>query len=215
MSDHAESSSLAMFPRNADPMSVALRTDGSLNLDDLVHLNQTAPPCQPGPSTIGTRTTTVFTSREQSSGTKPTSAGTGYPINGGNGKGKAIAEYASSLSATHGSGSEAEAEQENNLAGVGSWTGDGPIGTTPLKGAARARKRQRMNRRPKHKKPVVIIHGPGHASSGDDEAPAVKCVSRRNSKGNHPCPQHPATSNCPSRYQISATTPQQAGMRRA
>ena len=175
-----------MLARHDDPMTVALRSEGVLGIDELIHLNRALSPLPVVASSSGTLTSTVFSSRKESTGTKPTSAGTSYPVDGY--KGKAVATYASSVSATHGSGSEAEAELEalrdSALVGVGDWSAD-----PPLKGSARARKRPRVNRRPKHKKPVVIIQqeGTGSASSGDEGPAVAKQVARRNGKGT----QHP------------------------
>ncbi|KAJ4295174.1 hypothetical protein N0V90_007184 [Kalmusia sp. IMI 367209] len=187
MSDHAESSTAAtaatstMLSRNDDHMTVALRSDRSISLDDLVYLNQTAPRTHDIPSSLGTLTTTVFSSQKESSVTKPTSAGTSYVIDGynGKGKGKAVVTYASSLSATHGSGSEAEAEQDNALFGVGDQ-----FEINPLKGAAKARKRPRVNRKPKSKKPVLVIHQqqPVPMSSDMDVEAVIEQSSRRSSK---------------------------------
>jgi hypothetical protein len=184
MSDHAESSTAAMLSRYDDCMSIALRSDRALELEDIVHLQRAVSPTHGMPSTVGTLTTAVTSSRKESSGTKPTSGGTSYPVNDYNGKGKAMATYESSLSATHGSESEAEAQQEHALVGIGDWTGDGP-----LKGTAGARRRHRANRRPRCKKPVIVIQHsvPDHASSGEDERRTATHVASGNSKGAHLC----------------------------
>ncbi|KAF2689837.1 hypothetical protein K458DRAFT_382964 [Lentithecium fluviatile CBS 122367] len=190
MSDCAESSTAAMLLRCDDRMTIELRSDRALELEDIIRLQRAASPIHDVSSTIGTPTTAgLRSSRKESSDTKPTSGGTGYPVHDYKGKGKAVAMYESSLSATHGSGSDAEAEQENALVGIGDWTADGPITGRPLKGAARARRRPRANRRPKSKKPVIIIQHdvPDHASSGEDENPAATQVAVGNSKVEPKC----------------------------
>ncbi|KAF1957028.1 hypothetical protein CC80DRAFT_53555 [Byssothecium circinans] len=182
-SKHAESST-AVFTRNDDPMTVTLRSEGTVDLDDIVRLNRNASPSHDTPTSLGTLTTTLFSSHKESRGTKPTSAGTSYPIGG---KGKAVATYASSLSATHGSGSEVEAEKDHAFVGIGDWTAGASSDAVcpPLKGVARTRKRPRHI---KHKKPVVIIQhdrphsDPYPASSEDEELPAVENVSQGCSK---------------------------------
>ncbi|KAF1969538.1 hypothetical protein BU23DRAFT_236731 [Bimuria novae-zelandiae CBS 107.79] len=188
MSDYAESSTVAAAAttgliRNDDPLTVALRSEvrSPLSLEELVDLNRTDQASREYPSTLGTLTTTVFSSQKESSITKPTSAGTSYVVDGytGKGKSKVVKTYASSLSATHGSGSEAEAEQDNALFGVG----DQFEGNT-LKGSARARKRLRVNNIAKPKKVPLIIHygRPVQVSSGEDLDPVIQQSSQRSSK---------------------------------
>lgn len=185
MNSHAESSVTAMtatnpvFSRNDDPLTVALRskTESDFSLDDLVNLNRTDPPSREYSSTLGTPTSTIFSSQKKSNLTKPTSAGTSYILNGYNGEGQdtVVRMYASSLSATRGSASEAEAEaeaeQENDLFGVGDQ-----FENSTLRGAARARKRPRAGKSSKPKKiPLVIHHEPGgQLSSEEDLTPVVK-----------------------------------------
>jgi len=185
MSDYAESSTAAMLSRYDDRMTAALRSEASLELEDIIQLQRAVSPFHHVTSSVGTTPTAVFSSRKESNGTKPTSGGSSYPVEHHYGKGKAVATYASSLSATHGSGSEAEAGQDNALVGIGDWTGDGPVAIRPLKGTARARKRPRANRCSRPKKPVVIIQHdvPGHASSGEEESPAGTHVACSNGKG--------------------------------
>lgn len=189
MNDWAEPSTAAaagtsaILSRNDDPFTLALRsnTEGRLDLDDLVYLNRAGPSPRDYPSTVGTLTTTEFSSRKASSMTKPTSAGTSYVVDGynGKGKGKAVKTYASSLSATHGSGSEAEAEQDSVLFGVGDQ-----FENNPLKGAARARKRPPLNKSSRPKKvPLVIHHDDAVTRSLDEAGPAIQRSSRRSSKG--------------------------------
>ena len=189
MSDYAESSTAAMLSRCDDSMTLALRSEGSLDLEDIVRLQRAASPTDDILSSVGTTSIAVFSSRKESYGTKPTSGGTSYPLDLRNGKGKGVATYASSLSATHGSGSEAEAGQRDALIGIGDWTGDDPVTARPLKGAARARKRQRANRSSRPKKPVIIIQHqvPGHTSSAEDESLATATITPSHAKGALSC----------------------------
>lgn len=185
MSDYAESSTAAMYSRNDDPMTLRLRSEGALGIDELIDLNRQRSPPPVDASSAGTLTTTLFSSHKPSTVTKQTSAGTSYPVDGYAGKGKAVATYASSLSATHGSGSDTELEaiRDEALFGVGDWA-DGPAASRTLKGSARARRRPRPVRRLKHKKPVVIIQQDGTGSASDeDNVPAAKQVTRRNGRG--------------------------------
>jgi hypothetical protein len=185
MSDYAESSTAAMLSRYDDRMTAALRSETLLELQDIVQLQRATSPFHNVTSSVGTIPTAVFSSRKESNSTKPTSGGSSYPVDYHHGKGKAVATYASSLSATHGSGSEADAEQENALVGIGDWTGDDPVATRPLKGTARTRKRPRAIRCSRLKKPVIIIQHdvPAQPSSGEDESPAAIHIPCSNSKG--------------------------------
>ncbi|KAF2643626.1 hypothetical protein P280DRAFT_516019 [Massarina eburnea CBS 473.64] len=190
LSEHAPSptTATALFPRNDDPMTVALRSQDPIDFDDIVRLNRAASPSHDGSSTIGTLTTAVFSSYKESSGTKPTSAGTSYPVGG---KGKAVATYASSLSATHGSISEAEAGKEHTFVGIGDWVArEDSDAVRRLRGSARARKRPRISH-PKHKKPVVVIQqdirqdSPYLATSEDEDSPIAESISRHNNNNNN------------------------------
>lgn len=144
-------------------------------------------------SPLGSCTQAAFSSYKELTATKLTSAGTAtnltsagtaYPF-----KGKTIATYASSLSATQGSASEAEAEnnatRDNTLVGVGYWM----VESAPLlKGSARACKRQRVNLRLKHNKPPVVIiqqRGISCALSDDECSTVAKPEDRFNRKGMH------------------------------
>lgn len=183
MSDYAESSTAAMYARSEDPMSRILRSDADVDMDKLIILNRQASPSPFDVSTVGTLTTAVFSTHKPSTVTKPTTDGTSYPLDDYKGKGKAIATYASSVSATHGSGSDNEIEllRDTALFGVGDWTEDGPGASRVLKGPARSRKRPR---RPKHKKPVVIIQQERiDSASEEDNAPTTLQVSRHDNKG--------------------------------
>lgn len=208
MSDYAESSTAALYHRNDDPFERALRAEGPLSIDDIVNLHVQVSPSPAVASSSGTLSTRVFSSHKPSTGTLPTSAGTSYPVKG-QGKGKAVATYASSVSATQGSGSDTELEaiRDNALAGVGEWAG------CTLKGSARARKRLRQTKRPKHKKPVVIIQQDGGDPAPENNVPTVEQVTRNNGKGTY---WESSLLICMAliifrRIQISSPTPQQAG----
>lgn len=146
-------------PRDDDPNTLLFRGQAPIELDDIVsNLNTNINTSHSVASSSAAPTTSVFSSRKESSVTKPTSNGTSYPISGHDGKGKGTATYAPSLSATHGSGSDTEREAVRNteLLGLGNWAGVEPI-----------RQTRKTKKRPK--KPVVIIQTdrPRHVS--DDE----------------------------------------------
>ncbi|KAF2655186.1 hypothetical protein K491DRAFT_434064 [Lophiostoma macrostomum CBS 122681] len=188
MTEYAESSTAAMYSRNEDAMSRALRSEGMLGMEELIDLHRHTSTSPIDASSAGTLTSTVFSSHKPSTITKPTSAGRSYA-----GKDKAIATYESSLSATHGSGSDSELEtvQDNALTGVGDWAVD--AGTRTLKGSARARRRPRPTRRPKHKKPVVVIQQDGTGRAYDKDTISVtQHVTRANDKSKSTLPLHPS-----------------------
>ncbi|KAF2468568.1 uncharacterized protein BDR25DRAFT_55893 [Lindgomyces ingoldianus] len=162
-------------------MTRRLRAGGVLGINEIVYLHRVNSPLTVASSSTAPATTTVFSSHKESSGTKPTSAGTSYLVNG---KDQPVKEYASSLSASHGSGSDTELEaiQDNFLFGVGGQFVDGPRAARTLKGPARTVKRPRAIRRPRAKKPVVMIHQNGGASASEDEHPAVNQVTRRDGR---------------------------------
>jgi len=141
-------------------------------------------------SSSGTRSTAFSSSRKES--TKPTSAGTSYPVERYHGKGKAIATYPSSVSATQGSASEAEADVEafvnSTLVGVGDWATDSRSAAPPLKGGARARKR---TRRSGQKKPPVVVHnGETECTSGEEYPAVAKPATHRSARGKAPMHDH-------------------------
>jgi hypothetical protein len=195
-------------------MTLRLRSDGPVGIDELINLNQATSTSPVVASSSGTTTVTDFSSRKESITTKPTSAGTSYPVKGYTGKGKATATYASSLSATHGSASEAEAEvdaaRDNALVGVGDWMAESSTAAAPLKGSSRPRKRQHAKSQPKHKKPPVVIfqRQSTACASSDDECPTVaKPEARCNSRGMHTCTLTKACRADLNRYQISPLSP--------
>jgi hypothetical protein len=185
LSDIAESSTAVMFSRNDDPMTRVLRSNAELAMDDLINLNRQLSPSPVDVCSSGTLTTAVFSSHEPSTVTKPTSAGTSYPLDDYKGKGKAVATYASSLSADHGSGSDNELDclQDNMLIGVGHWVPEGPVASRVLRGYARAGKRPRQGRHSRSKKPVVVIQQHyADSASEEDNVPGTHQVSCANSK---------------------------------
>lgn len=188
MSDYAESSTAAtaatstVLSRNDDPLTVALRskTEHPPSLAELVDLTRAGAPSRSLPSTLGTLTTTAFSSQKESSVTKPTSAGTSYVVDGytGKGKSKVVKTYASSMSATHGSGSEAEADQDNALAGVGDQ-----FEVNTLRGSRKPRKRpvaHRLKRIP----PMIHYDTPPLMSS-EEEMVRIEEPSSRHGKGTY------------------------------
>lgn len=112
-----------IIARNGDPLTLALRSGAELDHDDLLQLNDAFSSAS---TSVGSSPTAVFSFRESSIVTKPTSQGTDYPVHDYSIKGKAQVEYASSLSASHGSELDAEAEHDNArrtaLLGTGAWS---------------------------------------------------------------------------------------------
>lgn len=163
---------------DTDLLSQEARKPGKLDMDQLLDLyRQTPSAAASSTSSAGTPSDPVFSSHRPSTGTKPTSGGSSYPVLDYNGGGKALATYASSsMSAEHGSGSESEVEKEQNtvLAGVGDWIADDAAMPQTLKRAenSRRRPRPRADRRSKAKKPQVVLHhydkDEVHYSSDDD-----------------------------------------------
>lgn len=157
-----ESSTAPAFVRNDDPLTIALRSEGTLDLDALVRLHQARPPVSDAAASDGSTSTAVFSSLEASSDTKPTSTSTNYPLYDTEGKCKETIEYSSSLSATHGSGSEAEldmkASQRIDLLGTGSWMSDNSTSKHILKDPTRSRPRNHKKSWSRKKKPPVIVH---------------------------------------------------------
>lgn len=179
MSDYTESTAAAdtssLLYRNDDALTIALRSDQPLSLEELVHLNRSASRAGDTASSLGSRTTSVFSSRKESSITKPTSAGTSYVIDD-----KVIATYASSVSATHGSASEAETDHDTALFGIGDQFG---FESTPLSGLGK--RSQTKNSKTKCKKPVLVIHHehPLQSSSDEETLAIINQSSRRSGKG--------------------------------
>jgi hypothetical protein len=195
LSGHAESSTATAIFRNDDALSRALRNGTTLDIDDIARLNHTPLSAPEDVSSIGTSSTAVFSSLEESVVTKPTSAGTDHETYTRMGKGKAKLKtgYCSSLSGTHGSASEAEAERSflrrNHLLAVGDWADTALESSQTLRGIARAKERQQPHRKPRHKKPTVVIVQSDRAGRHVDvvEQPTVPIVSSRRSPGKLRC----------------------------
>ncbi|KAF2626250.1 hypothetical protein BU25DRAFT_104094 [Macroventuria anomochaeta] len=106
--------------RNDAPWTTLARRNDGHDEDNLSRASSSAT------TSVGSSPTAVFSFREPSIVTKPTSYGTGYPTHDYKGEGKADTTYATSLSAKHGSGSEAEVEHDDALCtallGAGAWS---------------------------------------------------------------------------------------------
>lgn len=163
MTDQAESSTATMLHRDEDALSQALRMENTLSIDEIAQLHRIQSPVHDIPSLLGSSDTTVFSSREDSTVTKPTTIETrqttSKPFD--KGKGKAVTFYSSSLSGTNGSASEAEFEQRDacrhNLSAMGQWADDGTTITSTLKGGARAKGRKKRLAQEGQKKPEVAL----------------------------------------------------------
>jgi hypothetical protein len=157
MSVHAESSSTAAILRNHDVLSQALREGNNLDISDIVRLNQVVSAHHDALSSVGTSSTAVFSSRDESTVTKPTSTGTNH----NKGKGKLNTGYSSSLSGTHGSASEAEVNcttlRRDKLLAMCDWVDSELDISRPLRGTARAKECQQPHPKLKHKNPIVVI----------------------------------------------------------
>lgn len=179
MSDHIESTAAAdtcslLYRNDDDAFTVELRKDQLLSLEELVHLKRSASRAGDTASSLGSRTTSVFSSRKESSVTKPTSAGTSYVID------DKVATYASSVSATYGSASEAETDHDTALVGIGDQFDSDSV---PLSGLGK--RSQIKKSRAKCKKPVLVIHHehPLPSSEEDETHAIIHQSSRRSGKG--------------------------------
>ncbi|EAT78314.2 hypothetical protein SNOG_14443 [Parastagonospora nodorum SN15] len=168
MSEDAGPSTRATLFRNDDALSQALRDVSSINLGDIVRLNQMAARSGDTASSVATSSTAVFTHREESTVTKPTSTDT-YPrpkAPTAKGKGKLGGSFASSLSGNNGSASEAEVERgalrRNSLFAIGDWADPQPTSSRALKGTIRAKERLQIHGTSKRKKPIVVIEQGRH-----------------------------------------------------
>ena len=80
MSGHAESSAATVgILRNDDALSRALRNEVLLDIDEIVRINRALSPAHDALSSVESSSTAVFSSREESTITKPTSAGASHP----------------------------------------------------------------------------------------------------------------------------------------
>lgn len=104
----------------------------------------------------------MFSFSEPSIVTKPTSYGTDYPACGYDSRDKANIEYASSLSATHGSDSEAEAErddaQHTALFGTGAWSSGQDSQDSCLRRVENSKIRLSQELTKRRRKIPVVIH---------------------------------------------------------
>lgn len=172
MSSSFEAPTSTQNARNDDPWTPLARRN--------VNVYEQEPRRAPSSATasIGSSPTAVFSSREPSVVTKPTTNGTFYPVYDDNGKGKAIvaATYAASLSATHGSASEAEEERDDArrfaLLGTGAWLSDQHAEERCLRRSGNAKVRLSKALPHRLKKPPFELHQTAqHAVSY--ESPAV------------------------------------------
>jgi hypothetical protein len=168
MNEHAGPSTTAAVFRSDDALSQALRDVTTINLDDIVRLNQMAARSVDAVSSVGTTSTAVFTHREESTDTKPTSTNT-YPqpkASIAKGKDKLESGYTSSISGNYGSASEAEVERgalrRNSLFAIGDWMDPQLNSSRPLKGTIRAKERVQIRGTLKRKKPIVVIEQGRH-----------------------------------------------------
>ncbi|KAF2830328.1 hypothetical protein CC86DRAFT_160030 [Ophiobolus disseminans] len=162
-------SAAATILRNVDPLSQALRNGDDLNVDEIAHLSKALSTSQDTLSSVGSPSTIVFSSRTESTVTKPTSADTSqqHSTHQDKGKRRVKSGYASSLSVTYGSASEAEVERralcKDTLIALGDWADTELEHARPLKGVTRAKPRQQSRRMSKQKKPVIVIEQHDHA----------------------------------------------------
>ncbi|KAJ4297974.1 hypothetical protein N0V90_005873 [Kalmusia sp. IMI 367209] len=132
-----------------DPLTVALRSETPLSLDELVNLNRGDIPSHDVSYSSDSGTSSIFSPQKELSTTNPTSADTSYPID--QNTGKAVATYASALSAKH-DDLYSEDERDNTLFGVGDQ-----FDSQPLR-FSRNRMRPRSKKRPRPKKAPVVIY---------------------------------------------------------
>lgn len=189
--EQAESSSsaaAALIFRNDDPFTQALRDTRAVDINDIARLNRALPPAHDGLSSLETSSAHVFSTQDNSINTKPTSIGTRECGPVYKSKGKATISYASSLSVAYGSGSEAELEQRaahrDTLLAVGGWAQCDILPPEPLKGSARAQKRNHLQ--PKQKKPPVVLHHgmpTRNVLDYDDHEPLITVTPANSSRG--------------------------------
>lgn len=177
MSEQAAPSVAFIITRNGDPFTLALRNGYDLSNDDLLQLSQASSSAS---TSVGSSPTAVFSSREPSNVTKPTSYGTSYPAHDYNGEGKVDTMYAASLSATHGSESEAEVEYDDArciaLLGTGAWSSGTQTHGSCLRKLENAKIRSskiRLSKALPHrlKKPSIVLHQDATSACQDEEQP--------------------------------------------
>lgn len=161
-----------------------------------MRLNQMAAQSVDVVSSVGTSSTAVFTHREESTVTKPTSTSTYLrpkaPI--AKGKGKLESGYTSSVSGNNGSASEAEVEhgalRRNSLFAIGDWADPQLNSSRPLKGTIRAKERVQTRGTSKRKKPIVVIEQARHVvkplrQHNDADMITTTVASSQRSAGEH------------------------------
>lgn len=170
MSEEAAPSVAFIIARNGDPLTLALRNGEYLSNDHLLRLTQASSSAS---TSVRSSPTTVFSSREPSIVTKPTSYGTSYPAHNHNGKEKVDTTYAESLSATHGSDSESEVEHDDArrqvLLGAGAWSSGPQVHGHCLRRSENAKVRLSKALPHRLKKPLVVLH------QSTQEAAAAAC----------------------------------------
>lgn len=156
MNPHLEASIPLIIASDDDPWTTLACRNEPLSGDRLSQASSSAT------TSVGSSPTAVFSSREPSIVTKPTSYGTSYPAHGYNKQGKADSTYAASLSATRGSGSEAEVELDDalhtTLLGTGAWLSSPQAQGQVLRRREHARIRLSEVLHLRHKKPTIILH---------------------------------------------------------
>jgi hypothetical protein len=130
MSEYAGPSTTATLFRNDDPLSQVLREVATIDLDDIVRLNQNSFPLGDTLCSDTNSSTAIFSIREDSTITKPTSIDTYYGAKRlYKGKCKPKSSSTSSLSGNNGSASEAEVERRarrrNSLFAIRDWANQG------------------------------------------------------------------------------------------
>lgn len=175
----APSSAANLLSRNDDAWVRELRSDAPFDMDVLVGLHRQTSPSHADAISVGTRSTSVWSSHKPSTDTKPTSAGTSYPLLYKQGEGSGVPTYSSSLSATDGSVSDNEPGfRSSALDGIGAWvpTENDPS-NSPRGGRSHGRGRVRALK-PKWKKPLVVLHQQdlvdSHKRSKDQRGPVVE-----------------------------------------
>ncbi|KAF3044428.1 hypothetical protein E8E12_010564 [Didymella heteroderae] len=131
----------------------------------------------------------VFSSREPSIATRPTSYGASYPAHGYNKEGRGNTVYAASLSATHGSESEPEAELSDALdaalLGTGAWSASHQAQGQLLRRHEHAKVRLSKSLPHRVKKLPVVLHqnNAGVVSAHDGTEPRTDITSMSNRQG--------------------------------
>lgn len=178
-----------IIARNGDPFTLALRSGEDLSHDQLLLLNEAS---SSSSTSVGSASTAVFSSHEPSIVTKPTSYGTYYPAHNYIGREKALVEYASSVSASHGSSSEVESDHDDArgtaLLGTGAWSSGQPVHDQALRGSECSKLRLAKLLPNRCKKPSVVLHHSmvDQASSCPDGTVSSTAASTQAEEGTFP-----------------------------